>query len=355
MTLAMNLAIRSIPYAPRAQITNNRLAANLAIFDEAEWQWGRFRAPFASRRRVSITNHQVPPIGLAVGDRKTVSKSAASDPRNPPSKHRQAIFTTDRTRSSPFTHPRPFHSTMTPPPQSDHPPAPTGTSGALRNIRTVAEILAYRVEDDPTAMLSIGGKILCGGAVVGIVAALAERHFHVAAQLGIHLANGTACGPVVGLKPLRVLIVSGEEDPTDAAEILQSLKEDSAVTTTAAVPYPPHMVFQRALSGMNFCEWLEEAIHQAQCDVLILAPMHSFCSGIGSRWELATFLRSRLGPVISHTGCIAFLVGLQDASSLERGVKYPVVETRKSREPTYPHPDELYFTYQGRLLAPQGV
>jgi hypothetical protein len=209
-------------------------------------------------------------------------------------------------------------------------PAMTSTSQTM----SWDALLSFAPGKDANALVGMTAgrmtRYLCRGYGGWLIGPSGIGKSSLLCQMAVAFALGKPLWGITPTRPLRVLIVQGENDIGDMAEIAQGLSAGFGID--AATQPDEHKMLVQNLSvqtvtgriGAAFCGWLRTAISAWHAELVMIDPLLSFAGVEVSRQDQCTqFLRGWLDPVLRQSGAALLSVHHTGKPKQERNGESP--------------------------------
>ena len=187
------------------------------------------------------------------------------------------------------------------------PPYPTAIIEPQTFVRPSA-LLKYDTENDPNNM--IGNRWLCRGYTLLMAGQTGIGKSSIAMQAAVTWAFGEDLFGIRPIRPMRSLILQGENDMGDNSEMLKGVINGLDLgARTAEIESRIMLVSECEKTGDDFIKFAREVILFSKPDIVFIDPLFNFFGGDVSKQEACShFLRNGLNPIAQETGCIFIIV-----------------------------------------------
>ena len=184
---------------------------------------------------------------------------------------------------------------------------------SLGDEHDIETLLNFKGENDPNVLL--GNRWICKGGSFLISAPSGVGKSSLAMQLSLSWIVGAACGRsnfgITAHRPMRILIVQGENDEGDLAEQLQGCVKGMKLGPQEIDALKKHLKIHSldAFSGDECISALHRLVEKHRPDIAWLDPIAAFAGeDLGKQTTIAKFCRQGLGGISRATGVAWFVV-----------------------------------------------
>jgi len=168
------------------------------------------------------------------------------------------------------------------------------------------DLLAFDGESDPDRL--IGQRWLCRGMSAMIFSGPGKGKSSLRADMAVAWGLGQDWHGLKPVRPLRSIIVQGENVLGDEAEILKGIIKSRGISEVDVQTLKQNLRTYRlpSVTGREFCKGLLALIRQTPTDLVWLDPLfHVAGESLGPNGNIGEFLRKDLDPVLRATGACA--------------------------------------------------
>ena len=155
-------------------------------------------------------------------------------------------------------------------------------------------------------------RYLCRGGSLLLVGNTGIGKSSLTMQMMVRWALGQACFGIEPTRPLKSLLIQGENDEEDLAEMRDGVSGSLGLTEEQTALINGNVVVHQedAVSGQTFVEdVMGPLLDRHQPDLVWLDPVFQYLDGDSTQQEAATeFLRKQLKPKLTQHNCAAVLV-----------------------------------------------
>jgi RecA-family ATPase len=191
------------------------------------------------------------------------------------------------------------------------------TYDAASNPRRLPELLALDTAHDPNCVVGFSNgrttRFLCRGKAAWIIGPSGIGKSSLITEFAVAWALGKPAFSIAPVRPLKSVIVQGENDDYDLAEMVQGIVRGHALEADpeALAQVTANVLFHNVSTriGQDFIDWLHTLVVRERPDLLWVDPLLSFAGiDVSKQDQCSTFLRTQLQPVLEETGTV--LVGV---------------------------------------------
>lgn len=168
------------------------------------------------------------------------------------------------------------------------------------------DLLGFDAENDPDRL--IGQRWLCRGMSAMIFSGPGKGKSSLRADMAVAWALGKDWHGLDPVRPLRSIIVQGENVLGDEAEILKGIIKSRGLSEEEVQALKQNLKTYRlpSVTGREFCKGLHALIKRAPTDLIWIDPLfHVAGESLGPNGSIGEFLRKDLDPVLRETGACA--------------------------------------------------
>lgn len=165
------------------------------------------------------------------------------------------------------------------------------------------ELMRFDPASDPNNL--IGNRWLCRGMAAMIFSAAGKGKSSLRGDMSAAWALGQSWNGLKPVRPLRIVILQGENDLGDEGEILQGVMHSRRGSDADLQTLRQNLQIFRlpCITGARFCAQLSEFISANPCDLVWLDPLfHVAGQELGTGGNISGFLREELEPIMRKTG-----------------------------------------------------
>ena len=164
-------------------------------------------------------------------------------------------------------------------------------------------------DDDPSELIC--RRWLCRGGIALLAGPTGIGKSSLTMQLAISWTLGRSCFGLKPCGPLRVMIIQGENDDGDVAEMRDGVYAGMKLASVdmAEVNAKLYMVNECERTGLLFLKLLDDELTAHPRDLVFIDPVFSYLGGDASDQALVSgFLRNGLLPILRKHQCGCILV-----------------------------------------------
>jgi hypothetical protein len=165
------------------------------------------------------------------------------------------------------------------------------------------DLMAFNPAADPNNL--IGNRWLCRGMAGMIFSAAGKGKSSLRGDMSVAWALGQSWNGLKPVRPLRVVVLQGENDSGDEAEILQGVLHSRNGGATELAALQKNLLIFRlpCITGPIFCKHLATFLQETPCDLVWIDPLfHIAGRELGMGGDISGFLREHLEPIMRETG-----------------------------------------------------
>ena len=192
---------------------------------------------------------------------------------------------------------------------------PGGPDSATPQTLRLRKLMDLKVDDSPTLLGP--GRYLCRGGLMLLAGPTGIGKSAFTLQMAMAFALGRDHFGIEPSKPLRILLIQGENDEGDLAEMREGVIEGMDLSTDdlCMVADNIHVLTSAGPAGDDFFPFLESAIrqhtqdHGEPPDMMFIDPVYSYLGGDASSQEdVSKWLRNGLQAIALQTGIAVMII-----------------------------------------------
>lgn len=168
------------------------------------------------------------------------------------------------------------------------------------------EMLAFDPEKDPDRL--IGNRWLCRGMTAMVFSGPGKGKSSLRADMAVSWALGQDWHGLRPVRPLRSIVLQGENVAGDEAEILRGIIRSRGLGDADISKLKENLATYRlpSATGSKFCEGLLQLLRRSPFDLVWIDPLfHVAGKELGVGGDISGFLREGLEPILRETKACA--------------------------------------------------